>query len=280
MIREFLKTIRIRYDQIVRFIKMNDERILEFEYRDFMKLRKIVTKWFASYTSSQNDKIERSEKILMIKTRTMKIETNLSINMWSKVFKSIDYLNNRILRRALTWKTFFEVLIEEKSNLTHLQSYECRTYFLKNIILRKNRLKSKAFIDYLIRYDFINIFRIWISSRMRVVRIRDVIFDKTLFYDLAKLDSKHLLIISVKETLKIIEISNNIFFEVFIEKIKTICRSNLDSWNQLIKLKRHHFFILIWRTFIFWFSRWSQIEIKDSIKILSIRCSFFKSIWR
>ncbi len=218
MIREFLKTIRIRYDQIVRFIRMNDERILEFEYRDFMKMRKIATKRFASYTSFQNDKIERSEKILMIRTRTMRIETNLSINMWSKVFKSIDYLNNRILRRALAWKTFFEALIEKKSNLTHLQSYECRAYFLKNIISRKNRLKSKTFIDYLVRYDFINIFRIWISSRMRIVRIRDVLFDKTLFYDFAKLDSRHLLIISVKETLEVIKISNNTFFEMIIEK--------------------------------------------------------------
>ncbi len=45
MIREFLKTIRIRYDQILRFIRMNDECTLKFEYRDFMKLRKIVTKW-------------------------------------------------------------------------------------------------------------------------------------------------------------------------------------------------------------------------------------------
>jgi hypothetical protein len=44
MIREFLKTTQIKYDQIVRFIEMNDERILKFEYRDFMKLRKIVTK--------------------------------------------------------------------------------------------------------------------------------------------------------------------------------------------------------------------------------------------
>jgi hypothetical protein len=52
MIREFLKTIRIKYDQIVRFIQMNDERILKFEYRDFMKMRKIITKQFASYTSS------------------------------------------------------------------------------------------------------------------------------------------------------------------------------------------------------------------------------------
>jgi hypothetical protein len=196
MIREFLKTIRIRYNQIVRFIQMNDERILRFEYREFMKLRKIVTKRFALYTSSQNDKIERSEKILMIKARTMKIKTNLSINMWSKVFKSVDYLNNRTLKRALVWKTFFEILIEKKSNLAHLQSYKYRTYFLKNIISRKNRLKSKAFIDYLVKYDFINIFRIWIFSRMQIVRIRNVLFDKTLFYDFAKFDSKHLLILA------------------------------------------------------------------------------------
>jgi hypothetical protein len=218
MIREFLKTIQIRYDQIVQFIRMNDERILEFEYRNFMKLRKIDTKRFASYTSSQNDKIERFKRILMIRTWTMRIKANLSVNMWSKVFKSIDYLNNQILRRTLIWKTFFEILIEEKSNLAHLQSYECRAYLLKNIIFRKNRLKSKAFIDYLMRYDFTNIFRIWIFSRMQIVRIRDVLFDKTLFYDFAKLDSRHLLIISVKNTLKVIEISNNIFFEMIIEE--------------------------------------------------------------
>jgi hypothetical protein len=53
---------------------------------------------------------------------------------------------------------------------------------------------------------------------MRIVRIKDVLFEKTLFYDLAEIDSKHLLITSVKKTLKIIEISNNIFFEMIIEK--------------------------------------------------------------
>ncbi len=218
MIRELLKTIRIKYDQIVRFIRIIDERILKFEYRDFMKMRKIVTKRFALYTSFQNDKIERPEKILMIKTRVMRIKTNLSANLRSKIFKSVDYLNNRILRRALIWKTFFEALTKKKSNLAHLQSDECRAYFLKNIILKKNRLKSRAFIDYLVRYDFTNIFRIWIFSRMSIIRTRDVIFDKTLFYDLAKLDSKHLLIINVKETLEIIEILNNIFFDMITEE--------------------------------------------------------------
>jgi hypothetical protein len=120
MIRDFLKTIRIKYDQIVRFIQMNDERILRFEYRDFMKLRKIVTKRFASYTSFQNDKIERFKKILMIKTRIMRIKTHLSANLWSKIFKSIDYLNHRILKRALNWKIFFKILTRKKSNLAYL----------------------------------------------------------------------------------------------------------------------------------------------------------------
>ncbi len=81
MIREFLKTIRIKYDKIVRFIKMNDERILRFDYQEFMKLQRIVTKSFVSYASFQNDKIKRSERILMIKARVMQIKANLSANM-------------------------------------------------------------------------------------------------------------------------------------------------------------------------------------------------------
>jgi hypothetical protein len=118
-----------------------------------------------------------------------------------------------------------------------LQSYECRAYFLKNIILRKNRLKSKAFIDYLVRYDFTNIFRIEIFSRMRIIRIKNVIFDKTLFYDLAKLDSKHLLIINVKNTLKILKISNNIFFEMIIEKDDEIDQMIDHLKNESIELR-------------------------------------------
>jgi hypothetical protein len=61
---------------------------------------------------------------------------------------------------------------------------------------------------------------------MQVIQIKDVIFDKTSFYYFAELDSKHLLIINVKNTLKVIEISNNIFFEMIIEKD--------DEINQMI----------------------------------------------
>jgi hypothetical protein len=72
---------------------------------------------------------------------------------------------------------------------------------------------------------------------MRIIRIKDVLFDKTLFYDFAKLDSRHLLIISVKNTLEILEVSNNIFFEMIIEKddeidqmIDHLKNESIESW--------------------------------------------------
>jgi hypothetical protein len=53
---------------------------------------------------------------------------------------------------------------------------------------------------------------------MQIIQIKNIIFDKTFFYDLAKLDSRYLLIINVKNTLEILKISSNIFFEMFIKK--------------------------------------------------------------
>ncbi len=53
---------------------------------------------------------------------------------------------------------------------------------------------------------------------MRVIRTRDVTFDKTRFYDSAEIDSSHLLITIMKDTVKVLKVSNYIFFEVIIQK--------------------------------------------------------------
>jgi hypothetical protein len=44
-------------------------------------------------------------------------------------------------------------------------------------------MKSRAFIEYLIEYDFINIFRVWNSKKDDVSDYRDVIFNETKFFD-------------------------------------------------------------------------------------------------
>jgi hypothetical protein len=64
--------------------------------------------------------------------------------------------------------------------------FNCKTFsFLKEInAFKKNeKMKSRAFIEYLIKYDFINIFRVWNSKKDDVSDYRDVIFNETKFFD-------------------------------------------------------------------------------------------------
>ncbi len=55
VIKEFFKMIRIRYDQIVRFLRIDDERTLRLEYAEIVKKLGISTERSASYTSTQNE---------------------------------------------------------------------------------------------------------------------------------------------------------------------------------------------------------------------------------
>ncbi len=65
--------IIIKFDQIVRFIEIDDEQTLNIKYEDFMKLKKTFTKQIAFYTSIQVEKIERFEEILITKSRAMRL---------------------------------------------------------------------------------------------------------------------------------------------------------------------------------------------------------------
>jgi hypothetical protein len=227
VIKKLVKLIFIRYEQIVRFIRIDDEQILNIEYDNFMKLRRIITKRIVSYTLIQNDKIERFEKMLTMRSRALRIQTILSCELWSKFYKTVDYLNNRISKKSLNWLIFIEVLTDERSKLSHFQSYDCRVYSLKHIIVRKMKMKSRVMIDHLIKYDSINVFRIWISSKMRVIRTRNVLFDFYSFYDFCVLDLKHFLSNRMKDVIQILKILETTFDDVLIEQ-------NDDDFEELI----------------------------------------------
>ena len=69
----------------------------------------------------------------------------------------------------------------------HLKAYGYRVYTMTlNTQLKKKRLNKldlRAHIGYLVGYDFINIYRIWILYKGIVIFIRDVIFNKKTFFD-------------------------------------------------------------------------------------------------
>ena len=177
VIKEFLKMTKTRYDQTVRFFRTDDERTLGLEFAEIMKMRCITTERSARYTPAQNGQTERSGGVLVIRARALRIAANLPASMWPEIFKTVGYLNNRTPMKMLGWKTPIDKLTGEKPKLSHLQPYGCRAFPLNQVVPRKEKLEPRAFIGYLVGYDSTNNFRIWIPSRMKVIRTRDVMFD-------------------------------------------------------------------------------------------------------
>jgi hypothetical protein len=76
-----------------------------------------------------------------------------------------------------------------RNEIVHFKMFDCKAFSLlkKTDALKKNeKMKSRTFIKYLIKYNFINIFRVCNSKKDDVNDYRDVIFNETKFFDTYK----------------------------------------------------------------------------------------------
>jgi hypothetical protein len=73
-----------------------------------------------------------------------------------------------------------------RNEIVHFKMFDCEAFsFLKkaNSFKKNDKMKTLVFIEYLIKYDFINLFRIWNLEKNDVNDYRDVIFNETKFFD-------------------------------------------------------------------------------------------------
>jgi hypothetical protein len=97
------------------------------------------------------------------------------------------------------------VLTKQKLNLSYLYVYDCKVYPLNKYIPCLQKLQPRAHIGYLIGYESMNIFRIWIPSQEKVVRTRDVTFNEEQFYDPAELDIEYILRETADQVIEILD---------------------------------------------------------------------------
>ena len=81
------------------------------------------------------------------------------------------------------------MIIDKKFNLTHLVQYEAKAFFVDKNISRREKIKTKVYIDFLMSYDSTNIHLIWTFNQRKVFKICDVIFDENNHYQLHKIDA-------------------------------------------------------------------------------------------
>jgi hypothetical protein len=129
--------------------------------------------------------------MLIEKTKCIKEHVKLSENLYSECYLVAAHILNRTSSSSLSWNSsliFMQKLLKEliRNEIFHLKMFDCKAFsFLKeaDAFKRNEKMKSRTFIEYLIKYDFINIFRIWNSKKDDVSDYRDVIFNETKFFD-------------------------------------------------------------------------------------------------
>ena len=140
----------------------------------------------------------------------MQIKDKLPEYLWPEPTKVTGYILNRTPIKKLDWKTPIEMLycllglLNPIPELSHLMAYACRAYLLipKETIPRKQKLTPRAHINYLVGYDSTNIYRIWVPSKKKVIRTRDVTFDEKLFYDPKEPDLARILQLEVEQIVR------------------------------------------------------------------------------
>ena len=87
---------------------------------------------------------------------------------------------------------------------------------------KHQKLKSRVFINYLIDYDSINIYRIWNSNKRIISDYRDVIFDETQYYD--NYSKENLITETKKKLVRLI---------IYESKISMIMNEDEETWLDL-----------------------------------------------
>jgi archaellum component FlaF (FlaF/FlaG flagellin family) len=184
---------RIKFDEraIIRIIRIDQEIFIDKKLENWVREQEINENWSTKNIFEQNKKSERFDDMLIEKAKYIKKHVKLSKDFYSECYFVAAHILNRTSSSSLSWDSsliFIQKLLKKsiRNEIAHFKMFDCKTFSLFkeiNAFKKSKKMKSRAFIEYLIKYDFINIFRVWNSKKNDVNNYRDVIFNEIKFFD-------------------------------------------------------------------------------------------------
>jgi hypothetical protein len=191
----FFLFLKNHFNVTVKVIESDNEiTTVKPQVERWLETKGIIVEPSAPDTQAQNGGAERSGGVNKEKSRTMRLDANLSWELWPEITRAAVYLYNRTPNYINNWKTPYEIFFTRiafsngivtslrKPNLSHLKAYGCKAFAMSNDThrgkSRLQRLDPKAWVGYLVGYRSSNIYRIWIPSLAKVISTRDVVFDE------------------------------------------------------------------------------------------------------
>jgi hypothetical protein len=196
----FTLFLKNHYNISVKTIEADNEiTTVKPEVERWLATQGIIIEPSAPDTQAQNGGAERSGGVNKEKARAMRLDANLSWELWPEVTRAAVYLYNRTPNYSNNWKTPYEIFFTRvafsngivtslrKPNLAHLKAYGCKAFAMTDDThrgkARLQRLDPKAWIGYLVGYRSSNIYRIWIPPLGKVISTRDVVFNEDSIFD-------------------------------------------------------------------------------------------------
>ena len=214
----------------------------------------IETQYIESYTSRQNDFVERDIKTIENNVRVMIKEANLSLKFWFETALIDIYLQNRVDTKLIidderTIST--EVFDDFKLSINHLRIWKCVYYSSVDFKFMFTKIRKNKFIDREKRCVFLDYVKktnkqywMWASNLRKVIKHHKMTFSKNEKWRSEKLNlsiqTTNSLFVrrSIERSKKITEIaisenaSNSIFDSIIVQSSESFVKFAIQSSSE------------------------------------------------
>jgi hypothetical protein len=130
------------------------------------------------YNPQQNDVVERKNRMIMEAVKTMIHDQDLPMCLWVEATMTVVYVQNRLSHSALGFKTWKEMFIGKKPEVSHLKIFGCPV-FIHIPKEKRNKLEPSGKKGIFVRYcEVSKAFSIYIPGHRHIEISRDVTFDE------------------------------------------------------------------------------------------------------
>jgi transposase InsO family protein len=192
---------RLAVEQFISFIKnWWGIPIKAFHYDNEVAAGRMVEEWLAlqgiivfhsvAGQPEQNGPAERSGGVIIQMARKLCVEGRLPDDLWPEITKAAVWLLNRLPtfkdgQWIVPWDEARRNFGHDRmkpSNLSNLRLFGSLAYCRIKSIPRREKLKPRAEIGFLVGYLASNVWKIWFPSRGKVEHVRDAVFDESRRY--------------------------------------------------------------------------------------------------
>ncbi|KAJ5561490.1 hypothetical protein N7461_000251 [Penicillium sp. DV-2018c] len=189
-VERFIALAKNWWNLPIKAFHYDNERSAGKKTEDFLASQGIVVLHSVAGQPEQNGPSERSGGLIIQMTRNLRLEGKLPNELWPEMTSAAVWMLNRIPtlkdgQWIVPWEEARKDFAGDRmkpTNLSNLRIYGSLAYCRIRGIPRKDKLKPRAEIGFLVGYIASNIWKIWFPARGKIEAVRDTVFDENRRY--------------------------------------------------------------------------------------------------